>query len=51
MPDYLKSKYQYFIEADTTKFNSIAKTDCVKFNIESAVADYVENYLIPEKYL
>ncbi|HPG30295.1 MAG TPA: ADP-glyceromanno-heptose 6-epimerase [bacterium] len=51
MPDYLKPKYQYFTEADMTKFNSLAKPDCVKSVIETAVLDYVSNYLVPEKYL
>nr|MBP7654384.1 ADP-glyceromanno-heptose 6-epimerase [Candidatus Dependentiae bacterium] len=52
MPDYLKSKYQYFTEADMTKFNSKIKNDkLIQHDINSAVTDYVENYLMTDKYL
>ena len=51
MPDYLRPKYQYFTEADTSKFDSLKKSECNKFDVETAVSDYVSNYLIPEKYL
>ena len=47
MPDTLKGKYQYFTRADMTKFNALG-TDCGARPLESAIADYVQNHLVPE---
>ena len=47
MPDTLKGKYQYFTRADMTKFNALG-TGCGARPLESAIADYVQNHLVPE---
>ncbi len=47
MPDSIKNQYQYFTEADMTKFKG---TGCpVKFKyLDKGVRDYVQNYLLKE---
>ena len=47
MPDTLKGKYQYFTRADMTKFDALG-TGCGARPLEQAVADYVQNHLVPE---
>lgn len=48
-PVDIRDKYQYFTEADMTKLLSIGY-DKGFHTLEEGVKDYVENYLIPEKY-
>ncbi len=50
MPDALRGKYQYFTQADIGKLRDTGYTG-PRFSLESAVADYVQNYLLPGKYL
>ncbi|PJA95934.1 MAG: ADP-glyceromanno-heptose 6-epimerase [Ignavibacteriales bacterium CG_4_9_14_3_um_filter_34_10] len=50
MPDYLKSKYQYFTQAEMKKLREAGYTKEF-YSLESGVEDYVKNYLIPGKYL
>jgi ADP-L-glycero-D-manno-heptose 6-epimerase len=48
MPDYLKPKYQYHTQADTSQLlKTTAKINFSK--LEDAVADYVSQYLIKEQ--
>jgi ADP-L-glycero-D-manno-heptose 6-epimerase len=50
MPETLRDKYQYFTQADITKLREAGyrknPTD-----LESAVTDYVQNYLMKDEYL
>ncbi len=50
MPEILRGKYQYFTQADISK---IRATGCKKdiTPLEDAVKDYVQNYLIPDRYI
>lgn len=50
MPESLRSQYQYHTMADISKLRSTGYTDAVT-TLESAVRDYVVNYLIPGKHL
>ena len=47
MPENLKGKYQYYTRADMTKFQAL-KTGVSARPLEEAVADYVQNQLLPE---
>ena len=52
MPEHLKSRYQYFTEADMSKFNKqIKESDINPFSQDDGVTDYVKNYLVKERYL
>ena len=50
MPDYLRQKYQYFTQADISKLRE-AGFDQPLTSLEAAVADTIQNYLLPQKYL
>ena len=50
LPDHLKTKYQYFTEADISKIKKAGYTQ-PSFSLEDGVADYVKNYLMQNKYL
>lgn len=47
MPENLKGKYQYFTQADMTKYNAL-KTGISARPLSVTVADYVQNHLVPE---
>jgi ADP-L-glycero-D-manno-heptose 6-epimerase len=48
-PVDIRDKYQYFTEANMNKLKSIGYTNPMH-TLEEGVADYVKNYLIPNKY-
>jgi len=48
-PIDIRDKYQYFTEADMHKLHE-AGYQAPFYDIESGVADYVSNYLIPQSY-
>lgn len=50
LPPQLKTKYQYFTEADISKITKAGYTHPL-FNLEDGVTDYVKNYLMQNKYL
>jgi ADP-L-glycero-D-manno-heptose 6-epimerase len=50
MPENIRDKYQYHTEADITRIRR-AGFDGQITPLESAVADYVQNYLVPGKHL
>lgn len=50
MPEILQGKYQYFTEANMDKTLK-AIGDYKFFTLEEAVKDYVQNYLMQDKYL
>jgi ADP-L-glycero-D-manno-heptose 6-epimerase len=50
LPSHLKSKYQYFTEADISKIKKAGYSH-PPFSLEDGVADYVKNYLLQDKYL
>ncbi len=50
MPEKLREKYQYFTQADISKLRAAGcRTNITE--LESAVADYVRNYLMKDEYL
>lgn len=50
MPEHLRDKYQYHTEADITRLRD-AGYDKPLTALDDAVTDYVQNYLMPDKYL
>ena len=50
MPQELRGKYQYFTQAETTKFMSTGY-DEPQWTLEEAISDYIQNYLIPGHHL
>jgi ADP-L-glycero-D-manno-heptose 6-epimerase len=50
MPEELRSKYQYFTEANITRLRARGY-DAAVTPLADAVADYVQNYLVPGKKL
>jgi ADP-L-glycero-D-manno-heptose 6-epimerase len=50
MPEKLRDKYQYFTQADISKFRQAGYRKNT-IDLESAVADYVQNYLMKDEYL
>ena len=50
MPENLQKQYQYFTQADMTKLTK-AGCDIQLTFLESAVTDYVQNYLQKDGYL
>jgi ADP-L-glycero-D-manno-heptose 6-epimerase len=49
MPETLQAQYQYYTEADMTKLKS--KLDFETADLDTAVRDYVQSYLLTERYL
>jgi ADP-L-glycero-D-manno-heptose 6-epimerase len=50
MPEKLRDKYQYFTQADISKLRA-AGCRTPLTSLESAVTDYVQNYLMKDEYL
>lgn len=50
MPEHLKSKYQYFTEANLTKLKNAGYSNEMH-TLEDGVLDYVRNYLVAERHL
>jgi len=50
MPESIRNTYQYLTCADTSKIRAAGYTEAV-MSVEEAVADYIRNYLVPEKRL
>ncbi len=50
MPESIRNTYQYLTCADTSKIRSAGYTAPVT-SVEEAVANYIRNYLVPEKRL
>jgi ADP-L-glycero-D-manno-heptose 6-epimerase len=50
MPEAIRDKYQYFTQADISRLRSAGYEEKIT-SLESAVADYVQNYLMPDKRL
>ncbi|MEI9962868.1 MAG: hypothetical protein WDM76_17655 [Limisphaerales bacterium] len=50
MPETLRPKYQYFTQADIGKLRATGYAAPVTA-LEKTVADYVQNYLVPDKRL
>jgi ADP-L-glycero-D-manno-heptose 6-epimerase len=48
IPEDLKDKYQYFTEADMSKWKS-AGLELPGSNLESGIHDYIRQYLIPDR--
>jgi ADP-L-glycero-D-manno-heptose 6-epimerase len=50
MPETIRDKYQYFTEANISRLRAAGYKEKAS-SLESAVADYVQNYLVPDKRL
>jgi ADP-L-glycero-D-manno-heptose 6-epimerase len=50
MPETIRDKYQYFTQADISKLRATGYKEKIT-SLENAVADYVRNYLVPDKRL
>ena len=50
LPGHLKTKYQYFTEADISKIKKAGYTHPL-FSLEDGISDYVKSYLLENKYL
>jgi len=50
MPDTIRDKYQYFTQADISRLRAMGYREKIT-SLEKAVADYVKNYLVPDKRL
>ncbi len=50
MPETLRGKYQYYTQADLTKLRGYCKNVDIT-PLKDAVADYVRNYLVPDRRL
>jgi ADP-L-glycero-D-manno-heptose 6-epimerase len=50
MPETIRDRYQYFTEADISKLRETGYGAPVT-DLDAAVADYVQNYLVPGKHL
>lgn len=50
MPESIRNTYQYLTCAETSKIRSAGYTEEVT-SVENAVADYIRNYLVPNKRL
>ncbi len=50
MPEHLRDRYQYHTQADLTRIRDSGYT-AETTPLDSAVADYVRNYLVPGKHL
>ena len=49
-PEDIRDKYQYFTEASMDKLRSIGYS-LDFYSLEDGIADYVKNYLVPNRYL
>jgi ADP-L-glycero-D-manno-heptose 6-epimerase len=49
MPEYLRSRYQYYTKAEMWKLRRFHSPQLT--SLKDAVKDYVRNYLIPERHL
>ena len=49
MPKELKNQYQNYTCADMTKYKTTVRQSVCEYSIESAVEDYVQNYLLRNK--
>jgi ADP-L-glycero-D-manno-heptose 6-epimerase len=50
MPEHLRDRYQYHTQADLTRIREVGYT-AETTPLDTAVADYVRNYLVPGKHL
>lgn len=49
MPEDIKEKYQYYTQANTNKIVSAGYTGPL-YSLEDGVNDYINNYLVMDKY-
>jgi len=50
MPEHLRDRYQYHTQADLTKIRDTGYENPT-ISLRESVADYVQNYLVPDKFL
>jgi ADP-L-glycero-D-manno-heptose 6-epimerase len=50
MPETIRDKYQYFTQANISRLRATGYKQPITL-LENAVADYVQNYLVPDARL
>ncbi|MBL7787022.1 MAG: ADP-glyceromanno-heptose 6-epimerase [Chitinophagales bacterium] len=50
MPEDLRNNYQYFTQANIAKLQNVAAYNATFYSLSTAIRDYVQNYLLPQKY-
>jgi ADP-L-glycero-D-manno-heptose 6-epimerase len=50
MPETIRDKYQYFTQADISRLRAAGYKEKIN-SLENSVADYVQNYLVPDRRL
>ena len=50
MPETIRDKYQYFTQANISRLQATGYKEKIT-SLENAVADYIKNYLVPDKRL
>jgi ADP-L-glycero-D-manno-heptose 6-epimerase len=50
MPETIRDKYQYFTQANILRLRATGYKEKIT-SLEDAVANYVQNYLVPDKRL
>jgi ADP-L-glycero-D-manno-heptose 6-epimerase len=50
IPETIRDKYQYFTQADISRLRAAGYKEKIT-SLESAVGDYVRNYLVPDRRL
>jgi ADP-L-glycero-D-manno-heptose 6-epimerase len=50
MPETIRDKYQYFTQANISRLRAAGYKEKIT-SLENAVADYIKNYLVPDKRL
>jgi ADP-L-glycero-D-manno-heptose 6-epimerase len=50
MPEDIRDKYQYFTEANMTKLKDAGYTEPF-YSLEEGINEYVQQYLMPGKYM
>ena len=50
MPEHLRDRYQYHTQANLTRIREVGY-ESETTTLDTAVADYVQNYLVPGRHL
>ena len=51
MPEHIRSQYQYFTQADTSKLAGTGFDIYENYALEDAIAEYVQDYLAPHRHI
>ena len=50
-PEDIREQYQYYTQAKMKKLHEIGGYNAQFYSLEEGISDYVNNYLIPNKFL